>query len=43
MPRIFEKNCKIKVIEYGSDTIQPVAFNEIFSYVSSYLKGFFKA
>ncbi len=38
MPQIFEKNCKLKVIEYGAAESASEIFDEIKSAIVSYIK-----
>ena len=38
MPRVFEKNCKVKVIEYGEHCFQPITFKKVLKMI----KGFFR-
>ena len=37
MPKIFDKNCKIKVIEYGSTTAPTVTWDSIKDHVCQFV------
>ena len=42
MPKIFTKNCKIKVIEYGDQAHTPFSWKELKSGIRSYITNLMK-
>lgn len=43
MPKVFEKNCKIKVIEYGSAHAHEPLLSTLKEHIVALYKRFFKA